>query len=252
MGPEERKIFITFAYVAVFIAVVVSYFFVNIFAQQRKMRILEKEKLNAEINASEDERNLIATELHNDIVPLLSSLKMRLDLIETHNSQDIEACKAALDKSVGQIRAIAKNLAPFSVFEIPFQEALIQYIDDLNVTHALKVEFNEINLLSISSEQNNQLYRIMQEVILNTIKHAKATILKIEISQEEDYLLIRTSDNGIGYKINELRAQKKLGLGLLGIHNRIDYLNGTLNVSEELQSGTKYNIRIPLTSTIKA
>lgn len=252
MGPEERKIFITFAYVAIFIAFVVTYFFINTIAQQRKMRILEKEKLDAEINASEDERNLIATELHNDIGPLLSSLKMRLDLITTENRNDIEACKAALDKCVGQIRGMAKQLAPLSIFEIPFQEAILQYIDDMNVTQALKVEFNEIDRVTINSEQNSQLYRIMQEVILNTIKHAKATTLKIEISQEQDYLLIRTSDNGIGYQFKELRAQNKLGLGLLGIHSRIDYLNGTINVSDKLQKGTKYNIRIPLTPTIKA
>lgn len=70
MGPQERKIFITFAYVIVFITILVSYFLIYTFFQQRRYLKLEKDKLKAEINASEQERNLIATELHNDIGPL--------------------------------------------------------------------------------------------------------------------------------------------------------------------------------------
>ena len=252
MGPQERKIFITFAYVIVFIAVVIIYFFVSNFFQQRKYLKLEKEKLNAEINASEQERNLIATELHNDIGPLLSSLKMRLDLIETTNIDDIEACKAALDNCVGQIRGMAKTLAPLSVFEIPFQEALVQYIAEVNGNQALKIQFTELIRVNVTFEQNNQLYRILQEIIVNTIKHANASLLLIEIAQEENNLLVRSSDNGIGYNFNEVRDKNKLGLGLRAIHNRIDYLNGTLSVSDDISKGTRYIIRIPLSTTPKA
>lgn len=246
MGPQERKIFITFAYVIVFVAVVISYFLIYTFFQQRRYLKLEKEKLNAEINASEQERNLIATELHNDIGPFLSSLKMRLDLIETTNTTDIEACKAALDKCVGQIRGMAKTLAPLSIFEIPFQEALVQYIAEINANHALNIQFTELIRVSVTSEQNNQVYRILQEIILNTIKHANASLLLIEIAQEENCLLVRSSDNGIGYDMSEIRAKNKLGLGLRAIHSRIDYLNGTLSVSDDITKGTRYVIRIPL------
>lgn len=252
MGPQERKIFITFAYVIVFIAVVIIYFFISTFFQQRKYLKLEKEKLNAEINASEQERNLIATELHNDIAPCLSSLKMRMDLIETTNTADIEACKAALDMCVGQIRGMAKTLAPLSVFEIPFQEALVQYIAEVNGNQALKIQFTELIRVNVTFEQNNQLYRILQEIIVNTIKHANASLLLIEIAQEENNLLVRSSDNGIGYSFNDIRDKKKLGLGLRAIHNRIDYLNGTLSVSDDISKGTRYIIRIPLNTPPKA
>jgi signal transduction histidine kinase len=252
MGPQERKIFITFAYVIVFVAVVISYFLIYTFFQQRKYLKLEKEKLNAEINASEQERNLIATELHNDIGPLLASLKMRLDLIETTNAADIESCKDALDKCVGQIRGMAKTLAPLSIFEIPFQEALVQYIAEINANQALNIQFTELIRVSVTSEQNNQVYRILQEIILNTIKHANASLLLIEIAQEENNLLVRSSDNGIGYVMSEIRAKNKLGLGLRAIHSRIDYLNGTLSMSDDINKGTRYVIRIPLTTSPNA
>ena len=250
MGPEERKIFITFASVTVFIALVIIYFFNNIYFQQRKYRKLEKDKLNAEINASAQERNQIATELHNDIGPFLASLRMRLDLLETTSTSEIEACKAALDKCVSQIRGMAKDLSPLNIFEISFQEALIQYIAEVNVNHTLNIKFTEIISVHLSPEHNNQLYRILQEIILNTIKHANASLLLIEISTEQGNLLIQTSDNGIGFDIKEIRSRKKTGLGLLSISNKIGYLNGTFSISEDFSNGTKYNIRIPLPNTI--
>jgi signal transduction histidine kinase len=57
---------------------------------------------------------------------------------------------------------------------------------------------------------------------------------------------VRSSDNGIGYDMSEIRAKNKLGLGLRAIHSRIDYLNGTLSVSDDITKGTRYVIRIPL------
>lgn len=247
MGTEERKIFIAFGIVASFIGLVIVFFFVNILKQQRRYKQLQKDKLNSEINAAETERNLIATELHNDIGPYLSSVKMRLDVINTNQYDELEACKTALDKCVLQIRNMAKAMAPLSIFEIPFQDALKKYVQEVNVAGRLRVELIEIERIKLTPDQNNQVYRILQEIIQNTIKHAHANVLKIEISKEADsILLIRTSDDGIGYDLESIRSQHKLGLGLLSIQSRIDYLNGTMNTSDEIKLGTKYNIRIPI------
>ena len=87
---------------------------------------------------------------------------------------------------------------------------------------------------------------MLQEIILNTIKHAKANTLKIEISKEGDKLLIRTADDGIGFNLERMQAENKLGLGLLGIQSRIDFLKGTTSSSDETIKGTRYNIRIPI------
>ena len=246
MGPHERDIFIAFSSVTGFVAVVLVFFFINTFKQQRKFRILQREKLNAEIEAADEQRSLIATELHNDIGPYLSSIKMRLQLIESAASDELEACKAALDKCVNQVRGMAKQLAPISIFNISFQEAIAQYINEVNVKKDLAIQFNELHKVVLAPDQNSQLYRIIQEVIQNTIKHAQAKTLIIEISKEGGVMLIRTSDDGIGYDLATIRAQNKLGLGLLGIHSRIEYLNGTLSVSDDLSKGTRYIMRIPI------
>lgn len=246
MGTQERAIFIAFSLVAGFLAVLLAFFLLSLFKQNRKYRRLQKEKLNAEINATEMERNLIATELHNDIGPYLSSIKMRLNLLETTNQADLLDVKAALDKCVDQVRGMAKSLAPLAIFHIPLIDALKQYISQVSFDQSLKINLIEKESPSLTQDQSNQLYRILQEIILNTVKHAHATELNIEFSKEEDQLLIRTADNGVGYDAYEIRATHKMGLGLLGIQSRIEYLNGTMVISDEIKKGTRYNIRIPL------
>jgi len=246
MGTQERAIFIAFSLVAGFLAVVLAFFFFSLFKQNRKYRRLQKEKLNAEINATEMERNLIATELHNDIGPYLSSIKMRLNLLETTNQADLLDVKAALDKCVDQVRGMAKSLAPLAIFHIPLIDALKQYISQVSFDQSLKINLIEKESPSLTQDQSNQLYRILQEIILNTVKHAHASELNIEFSKEEDQLLIRTADNGVGYDAYEIRSTHKMGLGLLGIQSRIEYLNGTMVISDEIKKGTRYNIRIPL------
>jgi two-component system, NarL family, sensor kinase len=246
MGTQEREIFVAFSLVAGFLAVLLSFFFLSLFKQNRKYRKLQIDKLNAEINATELERNLIATELHNDIGPYLSSIKMRLNLLETQNKQDLLEVKAALDKCVDQVRGMAKSLAPLAIFHISLIDALKQYIANLSLDQSLKIQLIEKEIPTLTQDQSNQLYRVLQEIILNTVKHAHATELNIEFSLEGEQFLIRTADNGIGYDAYEIRENHKMGLGLLGIQSRIEYLNGTMVSSDEIKKGTRYNIRIPI------
>ncbi len=249
MGPQERTIFIAFGFVVAFMAMMITYFFLNIFKHHRRFRQLQFDKLNAEIYASEFERNNIATELHNEVGPYLSSVKMRLDVLHTSNPDHLASCIEALDKCVTQIRNMAKTLAPLSVMELSFQEAINNYIHTVNYTGQLKIIFTEIDSVKFSTEQNNQVYRILQEIILNTIKHAHANSLKIETSIANNEFLIRTSDDGIGFNLDKIQSENKMGLGLFGIQSRIDFLNGNLTMSEEVSKGTRYNIRIPLNKT---
>ncbi len=246
MGTQEREIFVAFSIVAGFLAVLLSFFFLSLFKQNRKYRKLQIDKLNAEINATELERNLIATELHNDIGPYLSSIKMRLNLLETQNKEDLLEVKAALDKCVDQVRGMAKSLAPLAIFHISLIDALKQYIANISLDQSLKIQLIEKEIPTLTQDQSNQLYRVLQEIILNTVKHAHATELNIEFSLEGEQFLIRTADNGIGYDAYEIRENHKMGLGLLGIQSRIEYLNGTMVSSDEIKKGTRYNIRIPI------
>lgn len=246
MGTSEGKILIAFILGVTMILIVAAYFFYQIFRQHRRYKELEKAKLDAEIYSSESERNNIATELHNDIAPQLASIKMRLHLVQSNNPMQLEECSEAISNCIQQIRIISRDLAPISLYELDFQMAIKQYIHDFRVEEHLNVEFIELDEINLTHVQNNYVYRILQEIIHNAEKHSKGKHLRIEISKENNQLLIRTADDGIGFSMNKIKSANKLGYGLLAIQSKVDYLNGTLVLDEQNKKGTKYNIRIPL------
>lgn len=246
MDAEKRKILIAFICVAGFIAFIVLYFFIKIFRQHSRYIKLQQEKLNAEIAAAASERTAIATQLHNDLGPYLSSITMRLQLIESKQQDQIEDCTQAVAHCVKKIRAMTRVLSPISLHELSFQTAIKQYIKEFKVSEVMSIELIEKEQVNLLPEQDNHVYQILQEIIHNAIKHSKGKKLQIEISKEKNQLLIRTKDDGIGYDENEGKVANKITYGLLSIQNRVDFLKGSIVGSHQKGQGTKYNIRIPL------
>jgi len=246
MGAQQREIFYAFVTISLFLALVIAIFFYFLFRQHKKYILLQQEKLNAEIVAIEAERNLIATELHNDLGPFLVSLKMRLHMISTNNPNELESCLEGISHAVQQIRMISRELSPMSLFTTTFQEAIELYVSDHSVRDYIHIDIVEKDEVNLGSERGSQVYRILQEIIQNTIKHAHAKTLTIELSKENQHLLIRTADDGVGFDLTKIKQNHKLGLGVLGIQSRVDYLNGSISINPESKKGTQYNIRVPI------
>ena len=247
-GIHTIKQEILFFYIlfSIFILILIIVFIVSIIKKEKKYRALEKDKLIAEFTASEKERNRISTQLHNEIGPYLSGIKIRLDSIRAENNPHLEECKLVLDQCIGQIRSISKSLAPINPLGSSFEDDLRQYIYKTNIHNQLKINLQVRNKLSLSIDQNNHLYRILQEIILNTIKHANAETLRIQIFQEGDELNIKTADDGIGFDMEKIKNLNRFGLGLLGIISRVEIMNGTIYQSPDLDKGTRYYITIPI------
>jgi len=140
MGAQQREILYAFITVSLFLALVIAIFFYFIFRQHKKYILIQQEKLNTEIIVSEAERNLIATELHNDLGPFLVSLKIRLHMISTNNSNELESCLEGISHAVNQIRMISRELAPMSLFTSSFQEAVELYVSDHKVREHIHVD----------------------------------------------------------------------------------------------------------------
>ena len=153
--------------------------------------------------------------------------------------KSLDLTNETIDKS----RNVIRNVSPVSIYGLSFQTAIIQYIQSLKEKNGLIIHFTELEEITCSNDQNNQIFRILQEIILNAVKHSKAKKLEIEISKSNNYLLIRTADDGIGF---DTTSNNRIGFGLLIIESKVDYLNGTLKINEENKKGTQFNIRIPL------
>ena len=248
MDTEDGKVFIAFSLVALFLSVVISFFIRSLILQQKRYRILEDEKKESEFRAREKERFDIATELHNEIGPALASIKLRLYALDGLDRNEINACADALANCVQQIREISRKIAPLSVFNATFQQALEPYFDSIKSEKGLEISFHELNDLPLSAEAHTHIYRILQEIISNTIRHAQARQLIIETSIDGADLLIRTSDDGLGFDIQKIRSGSLKSMGLSSIERRISMLKGDLKFPERSKKGTRFNIRIPLSS----
>lgn len=247
MDKSGENIFSAILIIAILIGIVIVYFIVTIFRYHRRYIKLQKERIHAEIIIQENERKRIATDLHDSIGPLLSSVKLQINSIDIHSAEDQKVINNAgkyLDEIIGSMREISYNLLPNTLQRKGLVEALREFIANINNKHNTVISLYLKNDVSISPEKEIHVFRIIQEIIHNTIKHAKAKTLQLGFGTENGELLILTQDDGKGFDIE--KAQKyQDGFGLKSIESRIDLLNGYQNLQSGA-NGTSYFIKIPL------
>lgn len=246
MFAQDDEIIFVFWLITSFVGVIFFYFIFFMIKKQKELTKLQKMITFSQKKAISKERKEIATVLHNDIAPMLAGLKMRMGQLETPNTEELDVCKGALEESVQKLRKISKVIAPLSMLNISYKHAISQHIDMVSQGNELKIHYTDSNQEEFEEELNNDIYRILQEIIHNAIRHANAKYLHIEISLNDGQLLIRTKDDGIGYNFNALLLEKKLGMGLLNMRARIESHGGTISSPNPTQGGTRYNICIPI------
>lgn len=182
--------------------------------------------------------------MHNDIIPTLSGIKLRLTLSSQIENTVNQACISELEKSINEIRNLSKRISPMTIYDRTFSTSLRSYIQSTGADQKIKIEIIEKETINLSAEKNALIYRLLQEVLLNTIKHSKAGEFKIEVSIDKNNLLIRTADDGVGYELG--KTIRNSGMGLKLMQNIIAELGGMMHKAGKEHRGTKYNFKIPL------
>lgn len=217
----------------------------EIIALQRQQEII---KLEALIDGEEKERNRIAQDLHDGINGDLSVIKYKITSIEcaNFNSKDTIIYTDAislLDNAVEQIRRISHNLAPPSLYAFNLIEAIQQYCSKLNASNPVSITFQYFgNQLNLEKEKETAIYRIIQELLTNIIKHSKATEALVQINKHEKTLLLTIEDNGKGFDLN---TKGNNGIGLQNIKSRVGFLNANMDINSSSE-GTSFNIEMEL------
>ena len=204
--------------------------------------------LQSEIEVQELERKRIAEDLHDDIGATLSALHLHISSIADGmllNSPELQkfyaqslslASKAAID-----VRGIAHDLLPKDFAELGMFEVLQNRIDELNTSNAIRFTFIADGDEKISDKNFSvTIYRIINELISNIIKHSQAQKALIQILVNETEVQIIAEDNGIGIRLQKIRK----GIGMKNIQSRVDFLNGTYNIDSN-EKGTTIIISIP-------
>ena len=224
-----------------------------------KTRILEqeKEKLKTEqklqatasiIRGQEEERTRMARDLHDGLGGMLSGLKYTLNnmgenvIITGQNVKTFEGAIDMLDQAIVEMRKVAHNMMPESLLRFGLDETLKDYVAKLNASIPLKVHYQSYNYRKLDQALEINLYRILQEVINNTVKHSGATDLYIQLDYKDDHINITAEDNGKGFDPADESIHK--GIGMKNISDRVDYMNGTLEIQSAPGQGALIVIEI--------
>lgn len=197
---------------------------------------------NALIEGEEIERKRIARELHDGLGSMLSGLKMHLNLANREKKEIDTNVNGMLDDSIKELRNISQNLMPESLMKLGLEHAL----KDLCVAHSnleTTIEFQYlIKKSSFPQHSKMMVYRIIQELLNNALKYAKASEILVCCSQNKDVFFITVEDDGIGFDVKE--AEKREGMGLRNIKNRIAFVNGKLEIDSISGKGTSTYIEL--------
>jgi two-component system, NarL family, sensor kinase len=233
---------------AIMVALNIAFFIYSIVRQRRRIWQWQRARISAAITTLESERKRIAGDLHDELGPMLSAIKLQINHLEPVNAAEaaiLQKSCSQIDDIITRFREISYNLLPNTLVRKGFIKATHEFIGKVKSLHTLQVNFSSPEF-SLAPEREVNLYRVVQEIIQNTLKHAKATELTIRILKKKQGILLHTRDNGIGFNYS-VKNQQVSGMGLLSLQSRAELLGGQLLVQTKPGEGTIFEIEIPLT-----
>lgn len=199
---------------------------------------------NALIEGEEMERKRIARDLHDGLGSMLSGLKMHLSIPLRENNETNPNIHAMLNNSIKELRNISQNLMPESLMKLGLEHAL----KDLCASHSnpeTTIEFQYlVKKSNLPQHFEIMIFRIIQELLNNALKYAKASHILVSCSQNKDVFFITVEDNGTGFNVES--AEKQEGMGLKNIKNRVAFLNGKLEIDSVAAKGTSTYIELKI------
>lgn len=222
--------------------------------QQQKVSNLLKEQelttIDAMIEGQEKERQRVANELHDDLGSLMAAVKLQFNSLEaTDKKENLETfakTESLIDEAYGKIRAIAHAKNSGLIAKQGLLQAVKQMAEKVSIASGLNILVHDHGLNNrLENSIELMLFRIIQELITNAIKHAEATEMNIHITNHGETLNILVEDNGKGMLVNAIQADSS-GMGLKSIDKRINHLHGTMDVESELGKGTVIILDIPI------
>jgi two-component system NarL family sensor kinase len=178
----------------------------------------------------------------------LSGIKYSLNtmkgnmIMTSDNAQAFERSMDMLDSSIKEMRRVAHNMMPEALVKFGLDTALKDFCNDINQSGVLKVKYQSIGLENASIEQTAAItiYRIVQELINNTIKHAGANSALVQVAKNNNQITVTVEDNGKGFDTSILRIPA--GIGWNNIRSRVEFLKGKLDIQSAPGEGTSVQI----------
>ena len=215
---------------------------------QKAVELIKNEQVKSMrnyIKGEENERNRIASELHDGVGGTLSAIKLKLRKItEDVKNPQIDKVINNIDELYQEVRSITHNLITPQLKDSVFIEIINNLVNDIKDATSLEITLEyleEDKINQLSEEIQVTVYRMIQEFLKNSVTHSNGTKIEINLNKFEHELNLVFEDNGSGFD----PATKKIGIGLRNIETRTKALGGKLIIDSVMGRGTAFNITIP-------
>ncbi len=248
MEPEATRVFLTILIEGVIFCLVVIVFLVTIINYRKKSIAAYLDRMKADFSLLERDRNRIALDLHDELNSRLSVARLMLDELQSTNEKmKVPADKmAAIISDIMQVvRHLSGSLVPYAIEREGLLTSLDELIETLFSGSAIQVVSEwKIRDEDICEGNEIHIYRIVQELMSNIIKHAQASLIRISLQKKNRTIQLQVEDNGIGFDQKLVQKSPK-GLGLRNILARVNILKGSMYLTTEPGKGAIYLIELP-------
>lgn len=206
------------------------------------------------VETQEEERKALSRELHDHVAQVLTALRMELGRIErgraptdTRLGEAVSESKQLVDKMFRTVRDLALGLRPSMLDDFGLRAALEWHVRDIARRYGLDVELRvDGDFDNLPDRHQTCVYRAVQEALTNSVRHARAHSVKVNVMSLEDGLNICVTDDGIGFD----PSGRHDGLGLRGLEERVKELGGDITITSVIREGTTINMRLPLPASL--
>lgn len=212
----------------------------------------QRNMLVASVESQEIVRRQIGGDLHDDIGTLLSATRLSLAQLGKQIKQtemDIEQfdhSNKLLNEAILNVRKISKDLMPSTLDEFGLVVALKDLVAKFEKNEKLKVNFtlNQNEEIILNKKKELVFFRIAQELINNSVKHANASQIELSLLLNKDKMIMIVQDNGVGFDLEAIKNDSKKGLGLRNIESRMSVINGEVNYESNIGKGTTTILKV--------
>jgi two-component system sensor histidine kinase UhpB len=219
-------------------------------AQRYQVRL--RQMSSQVLTAQEEERKRIARELHDDTAQALTSVLVRLRLLERSAAGDerlragITELRDLTGETLEGVRRMAIDLRPPMLDDLGLEAALQAFVQDFSHRWPVKAKFTSSRLGRLPPEVELVLYRIVQEALSNVAKHANASRVEARLTRRGRSLRLVIEDDGCGFDVEATMGSRGSGLGLFGMEERLALIGGSVQVESAVGRGTRISVEAPL------
>ena len=249
MDKKEQDIYIAFLIAAVVVGAAIVIFIITILRQKKLTQQLYMSKINAEIKTLESMKASIATTLYDDIAAVLVYTKYILKGVNEggHKSGvDVELVNNQLDLAINRLKKLATGLVPEVLLRKGWKDAFVDYLWTVAEKSPIQIDFDaDDQLPELEQDVSIHVFRILQELVKNTLHHAQATRLDIRVVYSKRRLMITLEDDGVGFDKYDKKLLGK-GSGIKNILSRLDMMKGELVIDTKKGAGAFFLMTIPV------